>query len=139
MRKPLIVATTAALVAMATVSTKAEAGDPVLGALVGGLFGAAVGHSVNHHNGAAVGGAIGAIAGAGIAASSDGYYYGGSGYYGPGYAPQYAPVPAPVYGYGYAAPVYPAATIVYRSGPTYRNHRGHRHGHGHGHRTGYYR
>ena len=135
-KKPLIIATTAALVALATVSTKAEAGDPLLGALVGGVFGAAIGNSVHHHNGAAVGGAIGAIAGASIAANSDPYYYGAPApYYS---APRYyQPAPAPVYGYGYgyAAPVYPAATIVYSSGPSYR-YRGHGHGH-RGHRDGY--
>ena len=64
-------------------------------------------------------------------ATHDGYYAPGYSSYGPApayagsgyYAPQYAP--APVYGYGYAAPVYPAATIVYSSGPSYRY--GHRH------------
>ena len=137
LKKPLIVATAAAVVAMATVSTKAEAGDPVLGALVGGVFGAAIGNSVNHHNGAAVGGAIGAITGASIAANSGPYYYGEPApapyYGGPAYGPASAPAPAPVYGYGYAAPVYPAATIVYSSGPSHPYYYSHGHRH-YGHR-----
>ena len=134
-KKPLVIATLAASVAMVAVSTKAEAGDPLLGALIGGGIGAAIGHNVNHHGGGAVGGVVGALVGSSIAASS-GYY--DRGYYGAGYAPApsygYAPryySPAPVY---YApAPVYGTA-IVYSSGPSYRyrhydrhNHRGHRH------------
>ena len=55
----------------------------------------------------------------------------------PYYGPTYAPVaPAyPAYSYGYA-PVYPAATVVYSSGPRYYGHR-HRYSHHDGYR--YYR
>ena len=44
-------------------------------------------------------------------------------------APSYGYAPAYGYGYGYGyAPVYPATTIVYSSGPSYRyGHRHHRH------------
>src|SRR4051812_9288712 len=97
LRKPLLIATLTAAVAMAAVSTKAEAGDPVLGALLGGGIGAAIGHDVNHHGGAAVGGVLGAIVGSSIASSSGyydrGYYGAGPGYYAaPAYGPAYAPV-----------------------------------------------
>jgi len=137
LRKPLLAVTAAAtLVAAAALSPKAQAADPLLGALIGGGLGAAIGHSANHHDGAAVGAAIGAIAGAGIAASSPPYY--GDGYYAPaapayGYAPPapaygYAP-PPPVY-YAPAAPAYVAPSIVigYSTGYPYRSHYyGHRH------------
>jgi hypothetical protein len=136
LKKPLAIASLTAAVALAAVSTKAEAGDPVLGALIGGGIGAAIGHNANHHNGAAVGGVLGAMVGSSIAASSGGYYgdpyyggpsYGSGSYYGPGYAP--APA-APRYGYGYApayAPAYyvPPVRIVYSSGPRYYGHRHH--------------
>lgn len=126
-KKPLVIASAAALIATATFSTQAKAGDPIFGALVGGALGATIGHAVDGRHGAGVGAAIGAFAGA-ASSSSHGYYDGGyydRGYYDYGpryYAPTYAP--APVYGYGYA-PVYPSATIVYSSGPRYRH--GHRH------------
>jgi hypothetical protein len=112
-KKPLLIATLGTAIALAGISTRAEAGDPVVGALLGGGIGAAIGHDVNHHGGAAVGGILGAVIGSSIASSS-GY---GPGYYDNGYyanAPVYA---APVY----AAPVYPAygATYVYRDGPRY--------------------
>ena len=118
-KKPLLIATLGTAVALAGISTRAEAGDPVLGALLGGGIGAAIGHDVNRHGGAAVGGVLGAVIGSSIAADSGygpGYY--GNGYYDSGY---YAPAPvyaAPVY----AAPVYPAfgATYVYRDAPRYR-------------------
>src|SRR5436190_124169 len=129
LKKPLLIASTAALLATATFSTQAKAGDPIFGALVGGALGATIGHAVDGHHGAGVGAAIGAFAGAASASSYDGYY--DRGYYGapaPVYGPGYV-APAPVYSYGYAAPVYPAATIVYSSGPTYRH--GHRY---YGHR-----
>ena len=71
--KPLVIATLAATVAMAGFSTKASAGDPLLGALIGGGIGAAIGHDVNRHNGGAVGGVIGAIVGSSIAADSGRY------------------------------------------------------------------
>jgi hypothetical protein len=130
LRKPLLAITAATVVAAAALSPKAEAADPLLGALIGGGIGAAIGHGANHHNGAAVGGAIGAIVGAGIAAESNRYY--GDPYYGPGY---YAP-PAPSYGYApppapaYYAPAYVAPSIVigYSSSYPYRHHHysGHR-------------
>jgi outer membrane lipoprotein SlyB len=77
-KKPLIIASTAALIATATFSTQAKAGDPIFGALVGGALGATIGHAVDGRHGAGVGAAIGAFAGAASAASYDGYY-------GPGY------------------------------------------------------
>ena len=122
LKKPLMIATLTAAVAMGAVSTRASAADPLLGALIGGGIGAAIGHQANHHNGAAVGGVLGAVIGSSVAASSNGYYE--RPYYGERY---YAP--APVYGYGYApyyAPVY-GASIVYSSGPYYRGHGGYRH------------
>lgn len=129
LKKPLIIATLGAAVALAGVATKAEAADPVLGALIGGGIGAAIGDSSHHRNGAAVGGVLGAIIGSSIAADSNRYYddryYGGGRYYDDRYyAPRGYYAPAPVYGYGYA-PVVPAygATIVYNSGPSYRGHR----------------
>src|SRR5688572_33219601 len=130
LKKSLVIASVATLMGAATLSTQAKAADPIFGALVGGALGAGIGHAVDGRHGAGVGAAIGAFAGAVSASSYDGYY-GGSGYYGGGgyyggpraYGPAYAP--APVYGYGYAAPVYPSATIVYSSG----GHRGHRHRH----------
>jgi glycine zipper 2TM protein len=146
LKKPLWIATAVTAVALGTVSTRAEAGDPVLGALIGGGIGAAIGNSTHHRNGAAVGGVLGAMIGTGIASSSNYYgdpYYGGSGYYGGGSgyygggsgyygAPSYA---APSYGYYAPPPAYYAppigATIVYSSGsrhhhrhrPYYRSHR----------------
>ena len=129
-KKPLVIASTAVLLATATLSTQAKAGDPIFGALVGGALGATIGHAVDGRHGAGVGAAIGAFAGAASSASYDGYY--DRGYYGAPapsyYGPTYAPAPAYGYGYGYAAPVYPSATIVYSSGPRYYGHR-HRHGH----------
>src|SRR5689334_5857083 len=80
LKKPLIIATLAATAAIATVSTRANAADPVLGALIGGGIGAAIGHDVNHHNGAAVGGVLGAITGAAIANDVNRSYYYGDGY-----------------------------------------------------------
>ena len=141
LKKPLLIASLSAAVALGAVSTKANAADPVLGALIGGGIGAAIGHDINHHNGGAAGAVVGALVGSSIAASSN--YY-NDGYYGPaapayGYsapAPAYGYAPAPSYGYYapppyyYAAPVI-GASIVYGSGPRYygpRHHyRGHRH------------
>ncbi|MEP7206041.1 MAG: hypothetical protein ABI920_03815 [Casimicrobiaceae bacterium] len=134
LKRPVLIATVAATMATAALSTQANAGDPVLGALVGGGIGAAIGHSINGVHGAWAGGALGAVVGASAAADSNRYYYGGgyagpSAYYGPTTtyyqpAPTYyqpAPVyyePAPVY---YApAPVYYAPSrVIYRSGPRY--------------------
>ena len=127
-KKPLLIATLTAAVAMAAVTTKAQAADPVLGALIGGGIGAAIGHDVNRHNGAAVGGVLGAIVGSSIASSSGYYdrdYYNGgyaTNYYAPGYySPGYYAAPAPVYSY---APVYPSygVSYVYRDTPRYRGH-----------------
>src|SRR5689334_11209124 len=128
LKKPLVIATLATAVGLAAISTKAEAGDPVLGALIGGGIGAAIGHSANGHNGAAVGGVVGALAGASIAANSGPYYgdgyYGGDPYYAP--APAYYPPapayypPAPAYyGPGYIAP---SVGVVFSSGPYYHGH-----------------
>ena len=133
LKKPLVIASIAALIGTATLSTQAKAADPIFGALVGGALGAGIGHAVDGRHGAGVGAAIGAFAGAVSAANSPRYYDRGYYDYGPRYyGPTYAP--APVYGYGYAAPVYPSATIVYRSGPRYSGYRNHRHWHRDGHR-----
>lgn len=138
LKKPLIIASTAAiLMGSATLSTQAKAADPIFGALVGGALGAGIGHAVDGRHGAGVGAAIGAFAGAVSAANSP--YYHDNGYYAPApryYGPTYAP--APVYGYGYAAPAYPAATIVYSSGPRYHGHR-HRNHYRDGHHYRRYR
>ena len=146
LKKPLVIASIAALMGAATLSTQAKAADPIFGALVGGALGAGIGHAVDGRHGAGVGAAIGAFAGAVSAANSPYYgggYYGGGGYYDNGpryYAPTYAPV-APAYGYGYGyAPAYPAATIVYSSGPRYYGGHRHRHHRSHdGYRDGGYR
>lgn len=154
LKKSLVIATLATAMAGMTFATKADAADPVLGALIGGGIGAAIGHDANRHHGAAVGGVVGALIGSSIAADSNRYYgsrhyeepyydrgyydrgYYDRGYYDRGYyAPPsygyYAPA-APVY---YPAPYYPApyyappafgATIVYSSGSSYR-YRDHRH------------
>jgi hypothetical protein len=107
-RKPLLIATLAAAVGSAALSTDAAAGDPVLGALIGGGIGAAIGHDINRHNGGVVGGVLGAIVGANIAAESGPYY--GNGYYEP--APRYYAPPV------YAAPVYYASPAYgYRAAP----------------------
>lgn len=119
LKKPLLIATLGTAVALAGLSTQAQAADPLLGALLGGGIGAAIGHDINRHGGGAVGGVLGAVIGSSIAADSNDYYGPGysSGYYDGGY---YAPAPV------YAAPVYPAfgATYVYDSGPRY-GYRGH--------------
>lgn len=138
LKKSLVIATLATAAAGMTFTTKADAADPVLGALIGGGIGAAIGHDANRHHGAAVGGVVGALIGSSIAADSNRYYgsryydepyydrrYYDRGYYAP---PSYYYAPAaPVY---YSAPYYapPAfgATIVYSSGPSYR-YRDHRH------------
>ena len=121
LKKPLVIATVTAALAMGAVSTQASAADPLLGALIGGGIGAAIGHDVNRHNGAAVGGVLGAIVGSSIAAESNRGYYDG-GYYDRGYGDGYY-APAPAY-YGpapayYGPAYYPSATIVYRSSPRY--------------------
>ena len=110
-KKPLVIATMTAALGIATLSTQASAGDPVLGALVGGGIGAAIGHNAGGRNGGVVGGVLGAIVGSSIAAESGRPYY-NDGYYGDGY---YAPAPS----YGYA-PAYVGPTVVYSSGPYYR-------------------
>lgn len=130
LKKPLMIATLTAAVALGAVSQKAEAADPLLGALIGGGIGAAIGHDVNRHGGGAVGGIIGAVIGSSIAADSNHYY--DRGYYGARY---YAP--APSYGYYAPAPVYRYArpyygnTVVYSSGPRYRGGHGYRGDRGH--------
>src|SRR5436190_21190047 len=80
LKKPLVIASTAVLLATATLSTQAKAGDPTFGALVGGALGAGIGHAVDGRHGAGVGAAIGAFAGAVSASSYDGYYGSGPGY-----------------------------------------------------------
>lgn len=145
-KKPIVIASAAALIGAATLSTQAKAADPIFGALIGGAFGAAIGHAVDGRHGARVGAGIGALAGA-VSATHDGYYDRGyhdrgyydrsdydrghydRGYYAPayGYAPSYRYAPS----YGYYAPAYPAATIVYRSGHRHyrdHDHRGHHRG-----------
>src|SRR5690348_9496865 len=101
LQKPLLIASLSAAVALGAVSTKANAADPVLGALIGGGIGAAIGHDINHHNGGAAGAVVGALVGSSIAASSnyynDGYYGLAAPAYGP--APGYGYAPAPSYGY----------------------------------------
>ena len=75
----------------------------------------------------------------GAVSAANSPYYQDNGYYAPApryYGPTYAP--APVYGYGYAAPAYPAATIVYSSGPRYHGHR-HRNHYRDGHHYRRYR
>ena len=117
-RKPLVIATMAAALGIATVSTQASAGDPLLGAIVGGGIGAAIGHSAGGRDGGVVGGVLGAVVGSSIAAESGyydrGYYYGAPpAYYGPAY---------------YAPPVYAAPVVVYSSSyPRYRYVRDYRH------------
>jgi hypothetical protein len=122
LKKPLIIASTAALIATATFPP-GQGRRPDLRRP--GRRRARRDHRprVDGRHGAGVGAAIGAVAGA---ASSASYRWllrtaRDYGYAAP--APVYnAPVysgPAYGYGYGYAAPVYPAATIVYSSGPTY--------------------
>ena len=117
LKKPLMIATMAAALGMAGISTQASAGDPVLGAIIGGGIGAAIGH--NHgRDGGLVGGVLGAIVGSSLAVNSGGYYDGG-------YAPSYA------YGPAYYGPAYyrPAPVVLYSSGPYYRGyHRAYDHG-----------
>ena len=120
LKKPLLIASLTAAVGMAAVSTQAQAGDPLVGALIGGGIGAAIGHDVNRHGGAAVGGLLGAVVGSSIAADSGPYYS-------RGYAPAYGYdggyyAPAPVYAEPvYAGPVYPSygVSYVYGGGPRY--------------------
>jgi hypothetical protein len=120
LKKPLMIATMTAALGIATLSTQASAGDPVLGALVGGGIGAAIGHNAGGRDGGVVGGVLGAIVGSSIAAESGRGYY-GDGYYDNGYAPAYGYAPAPSYGYYAPAPVYVGPSVVYRSRPYYYN------------------
>src|SRR5512140_3096913 len=108
-KKSLLIASLGAAVALTAVSMKAEAADPLLGALIGGGIGAAIGHDINHHGGGAVGGVIGAVVGSSIAADSNRYYYDDRpGYYERSY---YSP-PAPVY-------YEPAPRVYYEPAPVY--------------------
>jgi hypothetical protein len=141
LKKPLVIATTAAALAVATLSTQASAADPLAGALIGGGIGAAIGHGAGGRNGAAVGGVLGAIVGSSIAADS-GYYggpgrYGSSGYYAPAPA-YYAPAPAyyePAPVYYEPAPVYYGPSVVFETGHYGHRYYGHRAWHGgNGHR-----
>ena len=128
LKKSLVIATLGAAVASLSFAGKADAADPVLGALIGGGIGAAIGHDVNRHHGGAVGGVVGAIIGSSIAADSNRYYgdrYYDDGYYAPSYGAYYAPPPV----YYAPPPAYYApygATIVYSSGPSYRYRHGYR-------------
>ena len=159
LKKPLMIATLTAAVALGAIPTQASAADPLLGALIGGGIGAAIGNSSNRHHGGAVGGLIGAVIGSSIAADSNRYYggryddrgysgdrnygeryddrgYSGERYYDDRYDDRgsygeryYAPAPsyayAPSYGHApYYAPAY-GASIVFSSGPSYRDY-GHR-------------
>jgi hypothetical protein len=119
LKKPLVIASVAAAIGMAGLSTQASAGDPLLGAIIGGGIGAAIGHNAGGHNATAVGGVLGAIVGSSIAAESNGYY--DRGYYDGGYAPSYGYGPSYSYGPAYYAP---APVVVYSSGPSYRGYRG---------------
>ncbi|MDQ3026959.1 MAG: hypothetical protein M3R58_10725 [Pseudomonadota bacterium] len=58
MKKPLLITTVAAALALGTFSTKANAGDPIAGAVVGTAIGAAVGGPVGAAVGALLGTAI---------------------------------------------------------------------------------
>ena len=123
LKKTLVIATLGTAVAGMSFAGKANAADPVLGALIGGGIGAAIGHDVNRHHGGAVGGVVGALIGSSIAADSNRYYYGDryydDRYYAPAYGAYYAPPPV----YYAPAPAYYSpygATIVYSSGPSYR-------------------
>ncbi len=123
LKKPLLIASLSAALALGAVSTRANAADPILGALIGGGIGAAIGHDINRHNGGAVGGVLGAVIGSSIAADANRYGYYDDRYYGDRY---YAP--APSYGYyapppAYYAPPVIGATVVYSSGPRYYGHR----------------
>ena len=129
LKKTLAIATLGTAVAALSFAGKADAADPVLGALIGGGIGAAIGHDVNRHHGGAVGGVVGALIGSSIAADSNRYYAGDryydDGYYAPSYGAYYAPppvyyAPPPAYYAPYGAP------IVYSSGPAYRYRGGYR-------------
>lgn len=100
-KKPLLIASLTAGIALSVFSIQARAGDPVAGALIGGGIGAAIAGPP----GAAVGAILGTIAG------SEPYY--DRRYAGPVYAerPYYAPVPAPAY--------YPSQPSYYPSQPSY--------------------
>lgn len=151
LKKTVVIATLGAAVAGMGFASRADAADPVLGALIGGGIGAAIGHDSNRRHGGAVGGVVGALIGSSIASSSN-HYYGGryyddrysdnryydnryydNRYYEPApayrayYAPEpvyYAPAPA------YYAPTF-GTTIVYSSGPSYRYRHGYRDHHWH--------
>ena len=135
LKKTLVIATLGTAVASMSFAGKADAADPVLGALIGGGIGAAIGHDVNRHHGGAVGGVVGAIIGSSIAADSNRYYgerYYNDRYYAPSYGAYYAPPPV----YYAPPPAYYApygATIVYSGGPSYRYRHGYR-DHGYRHR-----
>ena len=128
MKKPLLIVSFTACIALSLVSMQARAGDPVAGALIGGGIGAAIGGPP----GAAVGAILGSLAG------SDPYYdrrYYDRGGYGPAYreggyyepAPAYYPprpayyAPQPAY---YAPPVYYGPSVYYSS-PGYYAPRAH--------------
>lgn len=98
----------ALVVAAATVlAPRAQASQPVLGAIVGGGAGAMIGQSIGGRDGAVIGGAIGAAAGA-AAAQSARHGYGGYG------------VSVGVGAVGYPPPVYvPAPPVYYAPPPVY--------------------
>ena len=134
LKKTVVIATLGAAVASMGFASRAEAADPVLGALIGGGIGAAIGHDANRRHGGAVGGVVGALIGSSIASSSNHYY--GDRYYDDRYYDNRYYAPAPAYGSYYApAPVYyapapayyaPSFNIVYSSGPSYRHRHGYR-------------
>lgn len=133
LKKSLMIASLAGVLATAGIATQASAADPALGALIGGGIGAAIGHDINGHHGAVAGGVLGAIVGSSIAAESNRYYY-DDGYYAPApayYAPAapvyYAPPPPVYYSPAYYGPAYYGPSVVIRSGPAYYDHHYRRH------------
>jgi hypothetical protein len=125
MRTPLLIVTVTAALGVAGFSSRAEAGDPVAGAILGGVIGAAAGGPP--------GAVAGAIIGSAIAAPccyydyprhygrhdyGDRRYYAPPpvAYYGPPRVAYYAPPPVAYYE---PAPVYYAPTVVYRSRPAH--------------------
>jgi hypothetical protein len=108
------------LLALGLLTSSAQAGDAVLGAIIGGGLGAVVGKQTGGHNGAIIGGAVGAATGVIVASHNDHRRHHRSRYYAPPPVRVYAPapvyyVPAPVY---YRAP----QPVVYVPAPPPRNH-----------------
>lgn len=101
--------------AAAWLAPRAQASQPVLGAIVGGGAGAMIGQSIGGRDGAVIGGAIGAAAGAAAAQHTRHGGYGASVGFGAVYPPPvYVPSP-PVYYSPPPAVVYPPPVVVYRA------------------------